>query len=167
MARRTNLGQSAEVEVIGLKDTLAALKDLDKQAAKELQRDLRSMAGEIMAGAYALAGRAPSGIRDAKYGITIGRPRGVRNATYGVRVFARSRDAAIAEFAGKPGIVTKPQGAALIRNLDAAIGAPGRMLWATWDAKKGELQPRMAARVAVAEAHTQRLIDQARDREVV
>ena len=159
------------VEIRGLGDTIKALKKVDRKAAKELDRELTGMAAVIAAEATATGTRVPSnmpralGSRAGLPEYAVGKGRRQLGASFSFGVLGLNYNAALGEFAGAttPGGFSS-QGAALIRNLDARFGEPGRIGWAAFDARRDDMEAEMLAAVARAEGRIQREMDDADDR---
>jgi hypothetical protein len=159
------------VQIVGLGDTIRALRRIEPDAARQLDRELTGFAAVIAAEATATGARVPSNMPkalDRRAGLPeymVAKSRRKLGATFGFGVVGMNYNAALAEFAGvtTPGGFT-PQGAALIRNLDARFGEPGRIGWAAFDRRQAAMEAEIFAAVARAEGRTQRELDAASDR---
>lgn len=158
------------VQIIGLGDTIRALRQIDRDAAQQLNRDLKGIAGRVASEANAAGARVPSNMPLAndrregypQYGVERGKQRS--GASFGFLVKGTNYNAALAEFAGSvtPRGFT-PQGAALIRALNRKLGEPGRLGWAAFDRLRPALEADISAACAKAEGRCQAKHDRARD----
>lgn len=132
---------------------MLALKQFEPKAWKEIKKLLRSAGMEVADLANSLEPKNAAG------GI------GTRVTDHGrypgMKVYAKGgskvgRDAAIFEFAGKPGTFTKtPQGKGMIRWLSRAYGSPGRFLWRAWGQKQELVMLKVQSIWSQAEAELQ------------
>lgn len=144
-------GFSAEIRIEGLEDTIAALRALEPDVLKRLNRTLRTAANKVASEA---AGAGVSGHK-MSYRVT-NRQRGKKA---GMSIIAADRDTAIFEFAGslmrsRDGGPITPQGAGMVRWLDE-FGKPGRFLWAAWDSQKVRFEADVSSAMAEAERELQ------------
>lgn len=126
--------QGANIEIQGVKQTIAAMKaftpEIEKRLGKQIKEALKATKtraeGKYPKGAW-VVGRSNKkllGYVSAKAG-------GQRAARWedsapGIR-------AAIFEFAGDRNPGATPQARGLINSLESRYGSPGRFLWAAWD----------------------------------
>lgn len=132
-------GLQMEVVPINLADLQAALSERAPAARRELDKRLRTRLRQV-AGIAAARVHSRSGETARGYRLS------TRPGSY--KVTNRTRGAAILEFAQIPHC---PQGAALVKTLSGQYGAPGRILWSTWDAGKEAVQRDLRLIVADAE----------------
>ena len=140
-------GFSSEIRVTGIEDTVAALRRLEPDVLRAMQREIREALTKVKAAA---AGSAPA----PALGTYVIRS-SMRGKKAGMRLMAGDKYTAIFEF----GPIT-PQGAAMVRWLDG-FGAPGRFLWAAWDARKGEFEAELKAAIGKAERELQSALGRA------
>ena len=150
-------GFSSEIRVTGIEDTIAALRKLEPDVLKAMQKEIRQALSKVKAAA---AGSPPPPALGS-YVIRAS----ARGKKTGMRLIATDKYSAIFEFAGtrmrsRDGGPITPQGAAMVRWLDG-FGKPGRFLWAAWDAHKGEFEAELKAAIAKAEAELHASLDRA------
>lgn len=122
------------IQITGVKETVAALKAFQPEIAKRLNSEIRKSVGKVKARALS---RYPSG----SYSLTLNNRKilGSVTASAGGDRSKRWGDssggirAAIFEFAGKNQPGKTPQAQGLIKHLNEKYGQPGRFLWAAWD----------------------------------
>lgn len=129
-----------EVVVDGLEAVRNGLESVDPKIRRKLDSELKKAVG-MVAGAAARQVDSRTGATASGYKVT------ARQGRYKVK--NTTRGGAILEFAAIPHC---PQGASLVGTLNEKYGAPGRLLWDSWDTMK----PYVLDRVA-------RLVDEARD----
>jgi len=134
------VGEGVRVDSASLKRTLDELSELAPDLRKDLLGELGIIAGEIRADAASrIVSRTHESARGYKVQVSAGR---------GVRIVGTTAGAAISEFAGSVNPAGKcPQGASLVSTLNATYGKPGRILWAAFDARKEEMERRVAESV--------------------
>lgn len=134
-----------EVVPVNLADLQAALAERAPEVRRVLDKRLRTRVRQVAAAA---AARVHSRTGETAKGYRVK----TRPGSY--KVTNKTRGAAILEFAAVPHC---PQGAALVKTLSGEYGAPGRILWSTWDAGKEAVERDLRLIVADAE----RELDQA------
>ncbi len=144
-------GYSAEIQINGLGDTVAALRSLAPDVLKRLRRRLKSLVSKIGSEA---GGFGPPG-HQLSYVVR----ESTRGKRVGMKLSAANAETAIFENAGtrmrsKSGGEITPQGAAMVRWLDA-FGRPGRFMWEAWDRNKAETEAEIRAEMAAAERELQ------------
>ena len=145
-------GFSSEIRVEGLEATIAALRSLEPDVLKTMQREIRAALTKVRGAA---AGSPPAPAL-GQYAIRSS----ARGKRVGMRLAAVDKYSAVFEFAGTrnmdaagTGPIT-PQGAAMVRWLDG-FGRPGRFLWGAWDANRAGFEADMKAAIERAEAALQ------------
>lgn len=153
-----SMGQSAAIKIDGIEETILGLKRFEPDGYKRLRRNLRR-AGQVvsnLANARApLAAQGGFGVRFKDYGKNPGM---VIHARSGSKL---GKNAAIFEFAGKPGNVRVPQGRAMIDWLSGSYGSPGRFMWQAWDLKRASVLAEVDAIWHQGEAELQAAMDKA------
>lgn len=137
----------SEIRIEGLEDTLAALRALEPDVLKRMQKTIRAALAKVKSGA---SSGAPPG-HPMSYSIRTS-SRGKRT---GMRLVAADAETAIFEFAGSKGLsrsggAITPQGAAMVRWLDG-FGKPGRFMWQAWDEHKDAFERERKAAMTDAE----------------
>ena len=154
---KSHRGPSSEIRLEGLEETLAALRALEPDVLKRLQKTIRGSLDKVK---RAASGSGPSG-HPMRY-TTRTSTRGKRA---GMRLVARDKETAIFEFAGAKGLsrsggAITPQGAAMVKWLEG-FGKPGRFLWQAWDQHKDVFERELKAAMADAEHELQAHLDAA------
>ena len=148
------------VEVIGVKDVIKELRQLDPELRKQFNRDARQIAQPIIDKAKSsypaqfLSGMAyswrdkrtrrvlfPYIQKDAQRGVVFKIDTG-RRATSVLTVIQKNPAAAIIEMAGKQGGEGE-QGARFVRALTLFHGAPARVMWPAAESQEGRVQDAM------------------------
>jgi hypothetical protein len=147
-------GFSAEIRVEGLEQTIAALRSLEPDVLKRMNKTLKDAARGITSGAassFASTGHGPG-----RYVVR----QTSRGKKTGIRIMAGGKEEAIFEFAGTKmsnksgkGPITA-QGAAMVRWLDG-FGKPGRFLWAEFDQRRDVFEAELKSAMADAERELQ------------
>lgn len=146
-----------EIKIKNLDAVTLGLKKIEPDALKRMKRELRKAGNEVASLANArapLSAQGGFGTRVTEHG---------KNT--GMKVFAKGgkdpagKNAAIFEFAGKPGNVKVSQGRALIGWLNGGYGTPGRFLWAAWGAKKTAVLAEVERVMRQAESDLQAAMD--------
>lgn len=150
-------GFSSEIRIEGLEQTIAALRAIEPEALKVLQKEITEALNKVKAAASGSAPPPATG----QYVIR----RSLRGRRAGARLMAAEKWTAVFEFAGtrmrsRTGGPITPQGAAMVRWLDG-FGKPGRFLWAAWDANKVAFEAELKAAFDKAEATLQRKLNAA------
>ena len=139
------------VEVIGVKEVIKELRQLDPELRKQFNRDARKIAEPIineakgnypakylsgMARTWSQRGRQlfPYSQRDAQRGVVFKIDTG-RRATSVLTVIQKNPAAAIIDMAGKAG-GSNAQGARFIQQL---FGSPSRVMWPAAESKQDEV----------------------------
>ena len=139
------------VEVIGVKEVIKELRQIDPELRKQFNRDARKVAEPIineakgnypakylsgMARLWSQRGRQlfPYNQRDAQRGVVFKIDTG-RRATSVLTVIQKNPAAAIIDMAGKGG-GSNEQGARFIRQLS---GSPSRVMWPAAESKQDEV----------------------------
>lgn len=143
------------VEVIGVKETIRELRQLDPELRKQFNRDAKKIAEPIineaksrypqkylsgMARAWSQRSRKlfPYTQRDAQRGVVFKIDTG-RRATSILTIIQKNPAAAIVDMAGKGG-GTNAQGARFIANL---FGQPSRVMWPAAESKQDQVTDAM------------------------
>lgn len=151
-------GSSVEIEVEGLDQVFRALRGVDKEAGKEINRFLKQGAQQVAKRASSLSVSGPSGlsgIASRGYKVRAGNKVGrkTRSSLYGWVVYNLSAGggsdfsarpgaaAAMLEFAGSRSPGRTPQGRGLIRTLGAYTG--GRYAWQAYDDERDNINKRL------------------------
>lgn len=150
-------GFSAEIRVDGLEETIAALRALEPDVLKRMQKTIRAAAA-VVARAAGVGG--PAG-HSRKYRMR----QTSRGKRAGMRIMAADKETAIFEFAGTKGLSRSggpitPQGAAMVKWLDG-FGKPGRFLWQAWDEHKDAFEAELKSAMGEAEHALQVHLDAA------
>lgn len=126
-------GIGVEVEVQGLKETLAALDTFSDDLRQEALAGMDQVADHL---ARAIAGSMPMGPPLSNMtgyargvSVTVGGPDQADGAWAMFKVRATNGVAAMADMAGAASKGRTPQGAAMVRNLSARYGRASRFLW--------------------------------------
>jgi hypothetical protein len=155
--------QGTNIEIRGVKETMAALKAFEPDLLKSLRKDIRHTLEKTRDAAQ---GKYPKGA----YGVRISARKllGSVVAMSGGGSVASSWEksapgvrAAIFEFAGKVQGGKTPQASGLIRSLNARYGSPGRFLWSAWDEHGKESLEHIKVSVQNAERDLQAKLDSA------
>lgn len=165
-------GLGTDVDVKGLVIARQLLKDLEPDALKQLDRELTSVAREVQANASIGLASISSHSGSAYVLRTRNRQSGFSKAistapgtvAKGARWSSQPGAlAAILEFAAKPS-KAKPENVARTRKMIATVASmaprrePGRILWASYDAMKPDVEDRSKAVVAKIEAELNRIL---------
>jgi hypothetical protein len=147
-----------EVKVEHFEATALALRKFEPGALKRMKSSLRKAGKQVSNLANARAPLAAQG----GFGVKITE----RGKSAGMKVYARAgsklgKNAAIFEFAGKPGNVVKPQGRAMIDWLSGYYGSPGRFMWSAWGLKKATVLAEVEGIWKTAESELQAAMDRA------
>jgi len=150
-------GFSAEIRVEGLEQTIAALRALEPEALKRMNKTIRASLTKVKSSASA---SGPSG-HPMSYRIRAS-SRGKRT---GMSLRAADKETSIFEFAGsrmrsRSGGPITPQGAAMVKWLDG-FGKPGRFMWDAWDKHKTAFESDLKGAIAEAEHAVQAKLDAA------
>lgn len=132
MASNTNLG--LELEVDGVKSTIAALRNVTPDVKKRLDTTIRAALKWVESGAKSRYPKGAWSIRinqRALFGSIAARSGGERASSWSQS--APGVKAAVFEFAGKFQPGATPQASAMIESLNRRYGSPGRFLWSSWD----------------------------------
>jgi hypothetical protein len=153
-------GLSPEIRVEGLEETLAALRALEPDLLKRMNKRIRAALTKVGARADA---RLPRGKKAGRRYTIRTSSRGKRT---GMRLVATDKYAAMFEFAGTKGLSRTggpitAQGAAMVKWLDRDFGKPGRFLWDAWDKDKAGFEREMRTAIDEAEHELQRHLDAA------
>lgn len=152
-------GSDLLIEVEGLDKVFRALRGVDNEAGKEINRLLKDGAKDVAREAAALSSSTISGLSYIRsgYKVKAGKKAGrktrsslfgwvVENLGTGGNGGVAGRPgagAAIAEFAGSRSRGLTPQGRGLIAALEARSGDTGRYAWRAFDHQKADLEGRM------------------------
>lgn len=154
---------TANIEITGVKQTVAALKAFTPDLYKRLNREIRKGLSQVLKGAQ---GRYPGGA----WQLSISQKRilGSISARNGDRAPSWGDSdpgvkAAIFEFAGSRSQGATPQARGLIESLNRRYGQPGRFLWASWDEQGPGVMEDIAAAVRRAERDLQTRLEAAGD----
>ena len=147
------------VQVTGLRDTRKALKELEPETLKGLDREMRRILRTVTDSAKATAPRR-TGEMAKGYKPSLGKANRLKSS-YGWNIVNKTRQGSILEFAGKASRGNTTQGRSLIESLDRSYGKPGRFLWSAWDRHKGEVMPSVERAVQDTERAIQQMMDQA------
>lgn len=155
-------GSGIEIDIDGIARVRRALRELEPEALRRLDRELyraarvvADEAGRTMAArARTHSGESPPAARSYR----VQYRRSQTGAVRGLRITTKSRGASIIEFAGRSGAYT-PRGRTLVRTLTQRYGRPGRVLWAAWDAHDLEVEARIRDAVAEAERRIQQFVE--------
>lgn len=144
-------GFSAEIRVDGLEETIAALRALEPDVFKRMNKVIRQAVVSVGAAA---SSRGPSG-HPLSYRVRTSS----RGKRVGMSIRAADKETAIFEFAGtkgrsRSGGPITPQGAQMVRWLDG-FGKPGRFMWAAWDEKKDAFEAELKRAMGEAERELQ------------
>ena|GEM_PF-1412886 len=150
-------GFSAEVRVEGLEQTIAALRALEPEALKRMNKTIRASLTKVKNAASA---SGPPGHR-MSYRIRASS----RGKRVGMRLMAADKETSIFEFAGakgrsRSGGPITPQGAAMVKWLDG-FGKPGRFMWQAWDEHKAAFERDLKGAIGDAEHVIQAKLDAA------
>ena len=153
-------GFSADIRVEGLEQTIAALRALEPEALKRMNKTIRASLTKVKSAASA---SGPPGHR-MSYRIRAS-SRGKRT---GMSLRAADKETSIFEFAGtkgrsRSGGPITPQGAAMVKWLDG-FGKPGRFMWDAWDKHKSVFERDLKAAIGEAEHAVQAKLDAAGER---
>lgn len=157
MAATERLGTN--IQITGVKQTVAALQAFDPEIKKVLTSQIRESLTKTRTRAI---GKYPRGawsinINQKKILGSISARSGARAPRWGdsdpgVR-------AAIFEFAGSQQPGRSPQARAMVASLNARYGQPGRFLWAAWDETGADVLDDIRTAVSRAERELQARLD--------
>ena len=144
-------GFSSEITIEGYEDTVAALRSLEPDVLKRMNKEIRAAINKVKAAAVA---SGPSG-HPLKYTVRMT----ARGKKAGTRLMAADKETSIFEFAGtkgksRTGGPITPQGSAMVRWLDG-FGKPGRFMWKAWDDGAAAFETDLKSAVADAEQELQ------------
>jgi hypothetical protein len=159
--------QNTNVQIIGVKETMIALKEFEPALRKKLNKEIRSSLDKVKTRAQT---KYPKG--DWKVKVTQKNLLGQVVATAGGGNASDQRwgdappgiRAAIFEFAGSTTTGATPQAKGLIESLTRRYGQPGRFLWSAWDEVGKSVLTEIEQAVKSAERDLQTKLDQAGER---
>ena len=151
--------KSSNIQIIGVKGTIDALRVFEPTLYKELNKKIRailnktreSAKGEYPRGSWTVAISRKSILGSIQTG------RGAKAAVWGES--APGVRASIFEFAGSRSAGKTPQAKAMIASLERRYGGTGRFLWDAWDRTGTVLLPEIKRAVNDVEAEMQRRMD--------
>jgi hypothetical protein len=150
----------SEITIVGIEDTIAALRALEPDVLKRMNKVIRADLTKVKTVAQTSFGMAASSWSEptpqGNYAVRMVS----RGEKMGGSVRAVSKWAAIFEFAGtkgksRSGGPITPQGRAMVRWLGSGFGRPGRFLWDSWDMQKTALDANIRKTIADAEQELQ------------
>ena len=150
------VGYGLQVDYARLARTREALRAFGPEALAAVDNDIRAAGREVTdeASARVRALATSHGRRDTAAGYR------TRVTARGVRIEGKGRGGAIIEFAGaKNPRGATAQGRSLIATLSRRYGKPGRLLWAAWDKRSGQVNARITTTTEAAERRLQASID--------
>lgn len=150
-------GFGVQVTVDGIREVAAALQQIDPKMKLALLSTIRASVRDVARDAQSLAPRGKTGDLIAKITVKKGRYRG---GGLGYKVVSDSREGAILELAGETNPAgLSPQGATLIRTLNASYGSTGRFVWKAWENTKDVALERIEGAIETAQRRIQQKID--------
>lgn len=147
-------GYGIDITLTGVGAAARAMRAYDRNLSERMVRDLRRPAMAIAANAR---GRYPVVSGASRRGIRVKLERQSRSP-FQLKIQQKARGGSIIEFAATP---RTDQGRSLVATLDARYGAPGRIMWAAWDAKKTQFEDDIKAAVLRVDREIQAALDQA------
>lgn len=158
--------QGSNIQITGVKQTIAALEAFDPEMKKALDKTIKSALAVVRAGAQA---KFPDGAWTI--GVTKKKLLGYVAARSGgggwgppwkkVSDLAPGTKAAVFEFIGSRSRGATPQARRLIESITARYGQPGRFLWSSWDEHGQQALEDIKYEVLKAERDLQRMLDAA------
>lgn len=154
---------SASVEVVGIKEALAALNKIDKQARRDLTKDFKRITAPVTDD---IKGKVPrnaplsgmarkwttqSGFQMFPYndktnkvvsGVSGKKVREYRGASTNLATFFvrySGPSAALLDMSGKGKVPTR-QGGQMVQSLSARYGTASRFVWPAWERNKGQVE---------------------------
>jgi hypothetical protein len=143
-------GAGGGIEVVGLESTLRAIRALDPDVNRELNREVRAALKPVRDLA---AANSPHRTGDMASRYVI------RKSRRGWRIEQDTPQGVILELAGSRSSGHDPQGISLIRNLTAQYGPPGRFLWEAWDELEVQTEARVRGAIRTAERALERRLE--------
>ena len=160
-------------QVLGVRETLAALKDLEPELRRETVRDIRSAAEPMRLAAQQLVPvEAPlSGMARGRLAWGPGARRKIRTTVGGrarrerdvwplVNLIQGDAAGALFDIAGRGSAGSTPQGQALIRGLTQRHGAASRSMWRAAEGNIEPVQREVIAAIDRAAAKVNRKLEQ-------
>lgn len=152
------MSANVSVQIVGVKDALKELRDVDPELRKEVNRNARAIVKPYL---QAVKGKYPeeylSGMSrpwsqrgrkkfpyqksQAERGITLKIDTSKKN-TSAITIVQKDAAASIVDMAGKAG-GSSPQGSRFITELTRKFGSPSRVVWSTYESSSDQIERNM------------------------